>query len=200
VLGIERCVRGAKLIAGDDATRWPVARVRATGVAFIPENAAYMAVVPSMTADENMALSDCDAFARRGGLAMDWRDVHGALERALARLGLRAPADAAPVGTFSGGMLQRFVLARELSRDPKLVVALYPTKGLDVPTAAAAQAQLLAARDAGAGVLLISQDLAELFAIADRIVVLRGGKIVGECSPRTSSTHEVGRLMTGAAA
>jgi general nucleoside transport system ATP-binding protein len=200
VLGTERCADGAKILFGKDATGWSVWRVRKSGVAFIPENAMYMAVVPTMSADENMALADRARFARSGGLSMDWGAVRASLAGAVARLGLPLPSDNAPVSTFSGGMLQRFVLARELARDPKLVVALYPTRGLDVPTAAAAQGQLLAARDAGAGVLLISQDLGELFALSDRIVVLRDGKIVGECKPHEATPREVGRLMTGAAA
>jgi simple sugar transport system ATP-binding protein len=84
-----------------------------------------------------------------------------------------------------------------MARDPRLIVASYPTRGLDVRSAKAARAQLVAAREAGAGVLLISEDLGELFALADRLVVLYRGRVAGEGAPGALSVDEVGHLMTG---
>lgn len=197
VLGVERCRSGQKIMSGEDATGWSVRKVRASGVAFIPENPIYMAVVPSMTLEENMALGDTAGYSRRHGLRVEWGDVRADLDGSLKHLGLRLPPFIAKAATLSGGNLQRFTLARELSRKPRLVVALQPTRGLDVPTAAHAHNLLIAARDRAAGVLLISQDLSELFALSDRLLVIREGTIVGDLKPSEATAYEVGWLMTG---
>jgi simple sugar transport system ATP-binding protein len=86
-----------------------------------------------------------------------------------------------------------------LTRDPQLLVALYPTRGLDVPTATTVQRLFLRARDHGCGILLVSQDLNELRELCDRLVVMRDGRIVGEVDPRMSDVYEIGRLMIGGA-
>ena len=93
--------------------------------------------------------------------------------------------------------IQHFGLARELGRKPRVVVAVYPTRGLDARTAAHAEELLTSARDAGAGVLLMSQDLGELFELSDRLVVLRVCRLVGEMRPGETTPLVVGRLMTG---
>ena len=93
ILGLERCAAGVKLLGGRDARGWSVARVRSSGVAFVPEDALGMAAVPSLTLLENMALGDTARYARHGGLAMDWGAVRADLERALARLEVDAAVD-----------------------------------------------------------------------------------------------------------
>ena len=100
--------------------------------------------------------------------------------------------------TLSGGNLQRVILARELAHEPKLIVALYPTRGLDVRSATALRALLRAARDRGAGVLVVSEDLDELFELSDRILVLYRGTIAGEFPPEQFRAEAVGPLMVGA--
>ena len=197
VLGLARSARGAKLLGGADATRWPVARVRASGVAFIPEDALAMAGAARLTVLENMALGDTRRYARHRGLAIDWERARSDLARSLARLGVAVPALQAPLGTLSGGTVQRVILARELARRPKLIVAFYPTRGLDVRSAIATRDLLVASRDEGAGILLISEDLAELFALSDRLVVLFRGTLAGARVPADTSIEEIGHLMTG---
>ncbi len=123
-----------------------------------------MAAVPSMTALENMALGDTRRFARAGGLAMDWPAVRRDLESALARLQVTLPSLDVPSQALSGGNVQRMILARETAHEPDLIIAFYPTRGLDLRSAIAARELLVASRDRGAGVLLISEDLDELVA------------------------------------
>ena len=200
VLGLARCAAGSKRLDGADVTRWPVARIRAGGVAFIPEDALAMGGVARLTVLENMALGDTHHYARRGGLAMDWERARSDLARSLARLGVPVPPLRAPLGTLSGGTVQRLVLAREMARSPRLIVAFYPTRGLDVRSAAATRDLLVASRDEGAGVLLISEDLAELFALSDRLAILFRGRLVGTRVPADTTAEEVGYLMTGARA
>ncbi|HEU4367869.1 MAG TPA: ABC transporter ATP-binding protein [Methylomirabilota bacterium] len=200
ILGLEPCAAGVKYLGGEDATRWPVSRARAGGVVFIPEDALGMAAVGDLTILENVALGDTRKYARHGGLTLDWAAAQADLDRSLGRLDVTVPSPATRIGTLSGGNVQRVILARELAREPRLIVAFYPTRGLDVRSAVAARRLMLAARDAGAGVLLISEDLGELFALADRLVVLFRGRIAGEGRPGVITMAQVGHLMTGTAA
>jgi simple sugar transport system ATP-binding protein len=197
ILGLERCARGRKFLAGEDATHWPVAKVRASGVAFIPEDP-LMAAVPWLSVQENMALGDTRKYELGLGFAVDWGAVRRDMERTLEMLGLEALPFSVPAKGLSGGNLQRLVLARELARDPKLIIALYPTRGLDVSSAMAVRRLLIEARGAGRGVLLISEDLDELFSLSDRLIVLYRGGIVGQFKPEEVTINEVGHLMTGA--
>jgi ABC-type uncharacterized transport system ATPase subunit len=196
VLGITSCAAGSKRLGGEDATGWSVARVRATGVAFVPEDASEMGAVPALTLLENMVLGDTGKYARRGGLAIDWARARADLDGSVARLGVTLPSLDLRAGALSGGNVQRLILAREMAREPRLIVAFYPTRGLDVRSAAAARAFLAARRDAGAGVLLISEDLDELCALSDRLVVLSRGRIVGAGTPETLTVEAIGYLMT----
>ncbi len=199
IVGMTRVARGRRLLFGDDASKWSVRKIREAGVGFIPENAIGMELMWNMTLEENVALGSLRRFSRRGGLALDWQAVQADLAGRFAQLDLHLPDPKARAGTLSGGTIQRFAVARELALDPRLLVALYPTRGLDVPTAVAVQQLLLRARDGGAGVLLISQDLTELTRFADRILVLRDARIVAELDPAKTDAYEIGRHMTGAA-
>ena len=99
--------------------------------------------------------------------------------------------------SLSGGNLQRMVIIREMMHEGRLIIASYLTRGLDVQSAIAARQALVQARAVGAGVLLISEDLEELFALSDRLLVLYGGRIVGEFQPSATDVYTVGHLMTG---
>lgn len=198
VLGIEKCFRGTKYLEAQDATRWSVAQVRNSGTAFIPEDPLGMAAFPWLSVQENMAMANTSMYARQGGLSMDWDAVRSDLQASLKRLGFNIPPFYVPLATLSGGNIQRMILAREMAHHPKLIVAFYPTRGLDVQSAVAARKVLLASRDAGAGILLISEDLDELFALSDRLVVMLRGEIVATSAPQDITMKEVGYLMTGA--
>ena len=197
ILGLQECDTGAKYLWGKDATHWSVARIRSSGVAFIPEDPLGMAAVAGLSVEENMALSNIRRYANQGGLSMDWKLVRNDIERSLKLLGFEIPSLNKPVGTLSGGNLQRLILAQEMARNPKLILAFYPTRGLDVQSAIAARELFRRSRNAGAGVLLISEDLDELFALSDRLVVLFRGRIAGTGTPHDLSINEVGYLMTG---
>lgn len=199
VLGLLPVVSGRKLLFGADATDWSVRRLREAGMAFIPENPIYMAVAPGLTVAENFALASPQTYQRSAGLGMDWARLAGDMESAYRALDLEPPTSGIRCGELSGGNLQRFVLAREMGRSPKVLVALYPTRGLDALTTAHAQKLLLTARSSGAAILLISQELEELFALSDRLEVMREGRLIPVGVPEHTTQLEVGRLMTGAA-
>jgi simple sugar transport system ATP-binding protein len=197
VLGIEKCSRGAKYLGGQDATDWSVAQVRGSGTAFIPEDPLGMAAFPWLSVQENMAMANTSLYARHGGLSMDWESVRSDLQASLTRLGFHIPPVYVPLGLLSGGNIQRVILAREMAHNPGLIIAFYPTRGLDVQSAVAAREVLLASRNEGAGILLISEDLDELFALSDRLLVMFRGEIVAAGTPQNLTTKEIGYLMTG---
>ena len=196
ILGILRCVKGTKLLFGKDATHHSIREVRRSGVGFVPESPLAMAVTPWMSVLENMAVTRTWSYARLGGLVMDWQAVKTDVEKAAKGLGSSFPLYV-PAKSLSGGNLQRLVIVREMMHDPRLIIASHLTRGLDVQSTIAARQALLQAREGGAGVLLISEDLEELFTLSDRLIVLCGGRIVGSCKPEETDIYQVGHLMTG---
>jgi simple sugar transport system ATP-binding protein len=156
-----------------------------------------MTAFSSLTVKENMALGDTGRYVRQGGFSIDWPSVRNDMIGSLKRMGFAIPSLDHPLGTLSGGNIQRVILAREMAHSPKLILAFYPTRGLDVRSAMAARELFVASRDGGAGVLLISEDMGELFSLSDRLLVLFRGRIVGTSSPQEITMKEVGYLMTG---
>lgn len=197
VLGLEKCVQGRKELFGQEATRWSIGRVRRSGVAFIPENPLQMAVTPWLPVLENMTLTRTRLYSRLGGLRMDWQAAREDAQNAFDRFGFSIPSLYVQARSLSGGNLQRMTVTRELALSPKLIVASYLTRGLDVQSTLSARQALLDARQSGAGVLFISEDLEELFSLSNRLLVLFGGRIVGEFRPEETDVYAIGLLMTG---
>jgi ABC-type uncharacterized transport system ATPase subunit len=195
-LGMIRCSRGRKFLFGQDFTHQPVQQVRRSGVGFIPENPLSMAIAPYLSVLQNMALTRTWKYARSGGLRIDWLAVKRDVEQTMKRLEFSFPLYV-PARSLSGGNLQRMVIVREMTHKPLLIIASYLTRGLDVQSSIAARQALVQARDYGAGILLISEDLEELFTLSDRLIVLYSGAIVGSFKPEETDIFEVGHLMTG---
>jgi ABC-type uncharacterized transport system ATPase subunit len=196
VLGMELCRKGKKLLYDNDVTNHSVQTMRKNGVAFIPENPLNMASVPFMTVLENMTLINIRRYARQGGFSMDWEAVKTDIKETEKRLGFAVPLHTL-AKSLSGGNLQRMVILREMTHAPRLIIASYLTRGLDVKSTIAARQALVQAREDGVGIMLISEDLDELFTLSDRLIVLYNGKIVGEFKPEETDIYEVGHLMTG---
>jgi general nucleoside transport system ATP-binding protein len=200
VLGLRQPRTGSMSVLGAPARRLSPAQVLRRGVACVPEDPLREGAVPRMSVLENMILSERKRYAGRGGLSVRWRLARAHVEQALQRFGLRVPGLETRIGSLSGGNVQRVVFARELAREPKLLVSYYPTRGMDVPSAEAARAVLRARRAEGAGILLVSEDLDELFDLSDRVIVMHRGQIVGTFRSEDADPHTVGLLMTGAQA
>jgi general nucleoside transport system ATP-binding protein len=197
ILGLHRPLRGTKRLWDEDATGWSVARIRDCGVAGIPDDPLVLATIPGLTVRENLALGTGKRY--RAGLGLDWARLTADMGRSAARLGFPPLAFDARAAVLSGGNLQRVVLTRELAHAPRLIVALYPTRGLDTRSAEALRAALIEARDAGAAVLFVSEDLDELFAVSDRIVALRDGRVAGSYASDSFRAEAIGPAMVGAA-
>jgi general nucleoside transport system ATP-binding protein len=195
ILGLRQLAGGSKWFCGADASSWSIGRMRESGVAFVPEDPLLMAAVRGMTVRENLALGTGRRYWN--GATIDWGALESAMTDSFGALAFPVPRLDAPIGALSGGNLQRVVIAREMAHRPKFIVALYPTRGLDVRSAASVRDLLRRARDDDSAVLLISEDLEELAEMADRLLVLYEGAIAGEFARGAWQDEEVGYLMTG---
>ncbi len=191
--GMRRPTAGRVEVDGVDVTGSSAAEVVRAGVGRIPEDR-HAAVVSELTVAQNLALEHLAEFRR--GPQLDERGLREHAERLIERFTIRARPDD-PASTLSGGNLQKLVLARVLSRDPKAIVVSQPTRGLDVGATEYVHGELLAQRERGAGVLLVSEDLDELLTLADRLVVLYEGRIVGELPATEADPERLGLLMAG---
>jgi ABC-type uncharacterized transport system ATPase subunit len=196
IFGLQHPQSGTKLLWGDDASHWSIARVREAGVAAIPDDPLAHACVAGLSVRENLALGSGHRY--RDGLAVDWPQLEADMNRSFARLGFPRPNFDTRAAVLSGGNLQRLVLARELAHHPRLIVALYPTRGLDARSAMMVRELLRDMRDRGAAVVLISEDLDELFEVSDRLLVLFRGAIAAEFTPENFRADAVGPFMVGA--
>jgi len=168
------------------------------GAAGVSEDPLATDVVHGLTVTEHMALSRLEVPKR--ALGYDWRALERAVDALPEAHTLKIAEGRRLLSTLSGGNVQRVLLCRALARDPGLIVAAYPTRGLDLANVMATQEMLLRRARDGAGVLLMSEDLDELFLMSDRIVVLHGGRVVASVDPERTERHDVGSLMLGLAA
>ena len=198
-LGVVQSSNGRLYLGGKDATDWGIEEILEFGTSCIPADPLPMGAVPGMVVAENMILGEQTDYQKYGGLSLDWPAARGHADELLNTTFVSSPPGLdVHVETLSGGNLQRVLIARELGRSPKLLLAYYPARGLDISNATAARRLLLQYRDNGTGILLVSEDLEELFTMSDRLIVMYHGEIVGSFKPEETTTYEVGRLMTGA--
>jgi len=169
----------------------------AAGVGVIPEDRHDSGCVLDMSVAENLALTSLERVSSRG--ALDLPAMRSEAERLIAQFGVSCPSPDVPMWTLSGGNQQRVVLARELSQRPMVLIAAQPTRGLDVSAIEYMGDRLREAADDGVGVLLISSELDEILHLADRIVVIYKGAIVGEMSNDAVDMARLGLLIGGAA-
>jgi simple sugar transport system ATP-binding protein len=196
ILGMEKSIAGKKLLFGKEMANKAIGKIRKDGVSFVPESPLAMASIPFMTVLENMTLTNTWRYSKFGGAWMDWEAVKNDYQATQDELGFSIPFYTLP-RNLSGGNLQRMVIIREMTHDPHLLIASYLTRGLDVQSTQAARKALLQACENDAGVLLISEDLDELFMLSDRLIVLFNGEIVGSFIPSETDIYEIGHLMTG---
>jgi len=191
--GMSPPTAGTVRLDGVDITGSHPAEAVEAGIGRIPEDR-HAAVVGELSVAENLALEHLHEFRR--GPQLDERRLREQAERLIERFTIKAqPGDLAR--TLSGGNLQKLVLARVLSRDPKVIVVSQPTRGIDVGATEYVHGELLAQRERGAGVLLVSEDLDELLTLADRLLVFYEGRIVGETSAADADRQRLGLLMAG---
>lgn len=195
--GLRASEEGRISCKGRDITSASVADRIGIGISHVPENRIKTGLAGPLGSVDNLLLKayrrkEASRFGMmRMGRSRAWS---GELVQ---RFDVRTPDLDTPVGTLSGGNQQKLLLAREVSGDPELMVAMHPTQGLDVGAARTVHEILHDLRKKGSGVLLISEDLDELLALSDRILVLYGGRIVGGFDARSADISSLGLLMAG---
>ncbi|MGY1810814.1 ABC transporter ATP-binding protein [Blastococcus sp. SYSU D00669] len=179
-------------LAGAATRRWLSA-----GVAYVPEDRHRDGILGAATVTDNLLLGAQRSSAYRKAGLIDWRRVRAHARDTIDRYSIKTPGPDAPAGNLSGGNIQRLVLARAFDREPAVLVLQNPTRGLDLRSTRFVYDRVHEARDRGCAVVLISEDLDELSLLADRMVVLYSGEIVGERARGGYDVYELGRLMAG---
>jgi simple sugar transport system ATP-binding protein len=196
LLGLQDHVTGSIKLDGKELVGRSVRRIVDAGVGFVPEDRQVDGLVGNMTIAENLMLNRSfdPPFVERGSLQLGKLDEYA--KRLLKEYDVRAPGISTHTSKLSGGNQQKVVVARELSRDLRLLVAAQPTRGVDVGSIEFIHTQIVATRDSGVPVLVVSTELDEVVALADRIMVLYRGRIVGIVPPDTPR-EVLGLMMTG---
>ncbi len=196
LIGQRRPVAGEIRVGGKPyhATRGEIRHYRAFS---LPEEPLRNACVPAMSVAENMALRNFDAAPLAAGPWLRRGPLRAQARRLIAEFKVSTQGPDAPIATLSGGNVQRAVLARELSEPVSVLIAANPVFGLDFAAVAEIHDRILAARNAGAAVLLVSEDLDELLELSDRIVVMFDGRIVHETPAATADIDVIGPCMAG---
>ena len=184
-------VRGRELPGGD-----PRSAIR-SGIAHVPEDRLGTGVAPNLTVASNVVLKSYRGRELSQGPLLRRRRIRRRAEDLVRRYEVRPPSTQTPVRQLSGGNLQKVVLAREFSHEPSVLVAASPTRGLDVAAIETVHGHLRRAAARGVAILLISEDLDEILALADRVVVMYEGELVGEVDPKGATVNEIGLLMAG---
>ena len=198
IAGVRSVAGGAIRVDSTEIGTLSVLQRRGLGIASIPEDRIAEGLATGATVAENIVATRLtDSRYVRGGL-LDLKSIRANAEKLIERFSVRVNGPAVPVGTLSGGNMQKVVVARELSEQPKLLLVSQPTRGVDLGATQFIWKTIASARDAGAAVLLSSADLGELLALSDRLLVFYRGKIVAafrnrdDISPETLGTYMLG--------
>ncbi|WP_136684776.1 ABC transporter ATP-binding protein [Falsirhodobacter xinxiangensis] len=173
----------------------PFTDPREAGIAHVPEDRQHLGVIMDFTAWENMAFGYHRHFAK--GALMDNKTLRDETAEAMKRFDVRPLLPDLVIKNFSGGNQQKIVVAREIERNPDLLLIGQPTRGVDIGAIEFIHKQIVALRDQGKAILLVSVELDEIMSLSDRIAVMCGGRIVGERDPATTNEKELGLLMAG---
>jgi simple sugar transport system ATP-binding protein len=197
IAGVRAPSEGSVAVGGRTLRRGDPRAAIGAGVAYVPEDRLGTGVAPSLAVASNLVLKSYREPPLSRGPLLNLRRIRDRAVELIRRHRIAPPTPSAPARLLSGGNLQKVVLAREFSGQPKLLVAASPTRGLDVGAIETVHAYLRDAAAAGVAVLLLSEDLDEILELADRIVVMYEGTIAGETNRSGASVEEIGLQMAG---
>jgi ABC-type uncharacterized transport system ATPase subunit len=197
ITGLRPATQGQVILEGQDVTNHLPGSITERQMAYIPEERMKDGMIHDFSVAENIILRDHhkEPFSRNGFLFLriiaEWAD------KLIGRFQVKTPSRETPAKNLSGGNIQKVVLARELSREPRILIAAQPTRGVDIGATEYVHAQLLGQRQEGTAILLISEDLDEVMALSDRIAVVYEGQIMGIVDSETATPEQLGLLMAG---
>lgn len=193
IAGLRRVEKGRIILDGKDITTKGVAERE--NIAYIPEDRIGVGLAPSLSVLENLMLKDFKKYRKR--FSLNFEEMERRAMSLIEEFSVKTPSLHSPAGTLSGGNIQRLILARELSRNPRLIIASQPTRGLDVAGIDYVRRRLIDEAMKGSAVLLISEDLDEVFQLSDRIAVMYEGEIRGIIDRKRADYEKIGYLMAG---
>ena len=197
ITGLRHVNSGKVIINSQNMTNKKVRQITEAGVAHIPADRQKYGLILNLPLAENLVLQTYykQPYSKHG--IINHQAIYEHAEELIKKYDIRTTSAELPASDLSGGNQQKVIIARELDRNSDLIIAFQPTRGLDVGAIEYIHKQLLAERDAGKAVLLVSYELDEIMQLSDRIAVLHDGKISGEVKPEDTNDTELGLLMTG---
>lgn len=199
ITGLRPCSNGSVKINGKEVANQPPIEAIKQGMAHVPEDRTGVGSAPNMSITENTIMKNYKEDPIGNGWSINFTTARNRARKLKDEYDILAPGVRTMARKLSGGNLQKVILAREISAEPELMVAVQPTRGLDVGAIESIQTLLLEQREAGTAVLLISEEMEELLALSDRIAVISEGKIMGIVDPDEADINEIGLMMTGEA-
>jgi ABC-type uncharacterized transport system ATPase subunit len=195
--GLRKVEEGGVKLLGEDATHSTPRQIVEAGVAHVPEDRHKHGLVLSFPVRDNIVLCTYYRSPFADGIELDYPQIANEAQRLVQMFDVRTPSIETSAGSLSGGNQQKVIVARELSRPIKLLIANQPTRGLDVGSIEFIHSRIIDARDKGAGVLLVSAELDEIMSLSDRIAVMYKGRILATLDARQATREQLGLLMAG---
>jgi simple sugar transport system ATP-binding protein len=195
--GLRAVTKGTLRVGEKDITGSSPAEVIAQGLSYVPEERMEDGMIKEFTVAENLILREVSKKPFSRGGFLNFRAISRQSDILIEQYNVKTPSQDTPVKNLSGGNIQKLLLARELSRKPRVVVAAQPTRGLDIGATEYVHQVLMDQRAEGTAILLISEDLDEILALSDRIIVIYEGEIMGEVISGQASPEEIGLMMAG---
>lgn len=195
--GLRKVESGSITFLGGDITNRTPREIIAAGMGYIPEERNTEGIVPPFSIKENFVLKDVSSPLFSSAGLVNGKKIDAAAERLVKRFDIRCPGIETAAGSLSGGNIQKVILAREIERKPKFLVAVYPTRGLDMGAVEFIHSELLKIRESGIGILLISEELDEIMNLSDRIAVIYKGTIQRVLDKKEATRERLGILMAG---
>ncbi|WP_242975769.1 ABC transporter ATP-binding protein [Desulfosporosinus sp. FKB] len=194
VAGLRSAKQGTIAFCGKDCTKSGRKKRINLGISYVPEDRMTTGLVTDLNAYENVALK---SYRKYPGAFISWDKVKHDSEQLIEKFDVRLASMSNPVKMMSGGNIQKLLLAREIDSNPKLIIAVYPMRGLDIGATDYVRRLLIGESEKGKTVLLISEDLEDILSMTDRIIVMHGGEIMGVVKPNETSREEIGLMMAG---
>ena len=188
---------GKITLEGKEVTNLPTSDLLDSGLSYIPEERMHDGVIKNFTVAENLVLQDHIRQPYSKGIFLNFGQIDVHAQKMIGDYDIKTPSKDTPIKSLSGGNIQKVVMARELSRKPRVLIAAQPTRGVDIGATEYIHHQLLQQRSEGLATLLISEDLDEIKALSDRIVVMFGGEIMGVVKNDEVTIEELGLMMAG---
>jgi len=198
IAGLRKAVSGTVQIDGKDVTNASPHQIGQAGLAHIPSDRYQRGLLPDFTVAENLMLQRAGQKPFTSGGLLHWKLIHRTANELAQKFDVRTPSIQVTAGKLSGGNAQKMILARELARQPRVLIAAQPTRGLDVSAIEFVHNALVQQRDEGVAILLFSTELEEIMALSDRIAVMFEGRIVASQPANKVDINQIGLMMGGA--